>query len=105
MIDLADFYAQLGAPQSPGQDEQLILPGDVRVQVTPSGWTAFFEGIQADGAVLADAFEISRQQGAPVPFLTRSGYLGMKWQSPTSLPDTSQAVRALQAALRQMVGS
>ncbi len=102
VIDLANFYTLIGAPHNLGADEQLMLPGDVRVQVTPSGWTVFFEALQLEGSVLSDAFAISQQEGSAVPFLTRSGYLGMKWQSSTSLPDTSEAMRVLQAVLRQM---
>lgn len=105
MIDLTDFYTRLGVPRSPGQDEQLIFPGQVRVQVTATDWTAIFESVQVDAAVLNALLDLSRQPGAAVPFLTRSGYLGMKWQSLTPLPDTSDALQALQAVLRQVAAA
>lgn len=102
MIELADFYTQMDAPRSLGQDEQLILSEGVRVQVTETGWTALFEGVQVDGALLARVLESTRHTGSALPFLSRSGHLGMTWQSPSPLPDTSLAVRALRAALRQV---
>jgi hypothetical protein len=105
MIDIAEFYTLLGAPRSPGRDEQLLLPGEVRVQVDESGWTAIFEGLQADAQTLSDALELSRQAGAAIPFVSRSGHLGMKWQSLGSGADTAASVRALRAGLRQMVAS
>jgi hypothetical protein len=105
MIDIAQFYTLLGVPRSPGQDEQLMLPGEVRVQVDESGWTALFEGLQADARVLSDALEISRQAGAAIPFVSRSGHLGMKWQSLSSQSETSAAVLALRAGLRQVTPS
>lgn len=105
MIDIAEFYALLGGPLTPGQDEQLMLPGQVRVQVDASGWTALFEGLQADASALSDAFELSRQPGAAIPFVSQSGHLGLKWQSLTGLPDTSAAVLALRVGLRQLAPS
>lgn len=102
MIDLADFYAQLGAPRSLGEDEQLLLPGEVRVQVTPTGWTALFEGLPADGNALLGALAITPPHGLGVMFLSRSGHLGMRWQSPGGASDTFDALRALQALIRQL---
>ncbi len=105
MIDIAEFYTLLGVSRSPGQDEQLMLPGQVRVQVDESGWTAIFEGLPADAQTLSDALEISRQAGAAIPFVSRSGHLGMKWQSLSSGADTGASVLALRVGLRQMTAS
>lgn len=104
MIELADFYSRLDAPQSPGPDEQLLLPGDVRVQVTSAGWTAIFEGASPQPTALADALSISQQHGSVVPFLSRSGHLGVKWQSLTTSPDTSEAVFVLREVMRLLAG-
>ena len=105
VIELSDFFALLDAPQSTGPDEQLLLPGDVRVQVTRDGWTALFEGTPPEQVALAEALSMNQQHGSLVPFVSRSGYLGVKWQSLTAMPDTSEAVLALRAVMRQLAGA
>ena len=102
MIDIADFYAELGAAQTPGADEQLVLPGDVRVQAEGAGWSAIFESVPATEPYLRAALELGRQVPGVLPFLTRSGQVAMRWPSPSPMPDTTQAVRALRAVMRHM---
>lgn len=101
-MDVQDFFSRLGLPQPPGQNEQLMLPGEVRLQADEQGWTTIFQNRSGDEDAMRAGFELSRQLTALVPFLTRSGMMGLRWHSPPGSSDAADAVLALRAALRQM---
>ena len=103
MIDVADFYFQLAGVTTRGADEQIILPGEIRVQAAAAGWTAIFDSSAATAPTLEGAFLLARQFDGLVPFLTRSGRVGLKWASPSVLPQTTEGLRVLRAALLQLV--
>lgn len=100
MIDVDAFYAQLGATQSLGADEQLVLAGEVRVFCAQDGWTAVFEAMSPSDDRLDAAFEICRQEGGLVPFTTRSGPLAVKRPCPGEHDETAQALNSLRTVMR-----
>ena len=102
MIDVTDFYVQLGATTVPGPDEQLMLSGETRVQASEAGWTVIFEGTTATAARMRVAMQLGQQLNGLVPFTTRSGHVAMKWVASSPLPETVEGLRALRAALRRM---
>lgn len=105
MMDTQDFCKRLGLAQAPGAQEQILLPGDVRLQIDGQGWTAIFEQLAGDDAAMRASFDLSQQLPALVPFLTRSGRVGLQWRSRSAVDDAAQAVLALRAALRLLVPS
>ena len=99
MIDMDAFYRQLGAPQSLGPDEQLVLEGQVRVMCAHDAVTAVFEAVTTGEDKLDALFEICRLQGGLLPFTTRSGHLGVRVYSEGAADETGDILQRLRAVM------
>ena len=99
MIDIDTFYRQLGATQSLGADEQLLIRDQVRVMCTPEAVTAVFEGVSTGEDKLDALFHICRLQGGLLPFTTRSGHMALRFSSQGPTDDTAQALEHLNAVM------
>lgn len=102
MIDINFFCTDLGASQALATDEQLLLDKDVRLACGPNHWTAIFETRATDEPGMRAVFDISRSVGRVVPFITRSGQLGCKWESVIVQDETADALRSLRAVIRHL---
>ena len=106
MIDVDAFYRGLGASQSLGADEQLMLAGQVRVMCTADAVTAVFETLGTTEDMLDALFEVCRLQGGLLPFTTRSGHMALRQASETDADETAEALQRLRAVMaRFQVGS
>lgn len=99
MIDIDTFYRQLGATESLGADEQLVLPGQVRVMCAPEAVTVVFEAMSTGEDKLDALFHVCRQQGGLLPFTTRSGHVGLRISSQAPADETAIALQRLRAVL------
>ena len=100
MIDLDVFYRELGATQSLGADEQLVLAEQVRVMCAPEAATAVFQSLGTGEDKLDALFEVCRIQGGGVlPFTTRSGQLAVRLISETADDETVQVLQRLRAVM------
>lgn len=99
MIDIDTFYRQLGATQSLGADEQLLIRDQVRVMCTPEAVTAVFEGVSTGEDKLDALFHICRLQGGLLPFTTRSGHMALRIASAGSADETVDALQRLNAVM------
>ena len=102
MIDIDVFYRSLGAPHSLGSDDQLLLPGQVRVMCSPHAMTAIFEGLSTGEDKLDALFHICRLQGGMLPFTTRSGHLALRMSSESAPDDTALALDRLRAVMAHL---
>lgn len=102
MIDVEGFYRQLGSEQPVGPDEQLVLPGEIRVVGTPDAWTAIFDALSPSEDKLDALFDISRTEGALVPFTTRSGAIAVRGLCPHLGDETADAVTRLRAVIQHL---
>lgn len=99
MIDLDVFYRELGATQSLGADEQLVLAEQVRVMCAPEAATAVFQSLSTGEDKLDALFEVCRMQGGVLPFTTRSGQLAVRLISETADDETVQVLQRLRAVM------
>lgn len=99
MIDIDTFYRQMGAAQSLSADEQLVLPGQVRVMCTPDAMTAVFEAMSTGEDKLDALFQICRTQGGLLPFTTRSGKMALRISSQAPGDETADVLQRLRAVL------
>lgn len=99
MIDIDTFYRQLGATQSLGADEQLLIRDRVRVMCTPDAATAVFEGVSTGEDKLDALFQICRLQGGLLPFTTRSGHIALRFSSEGPADETADALQRLSAVM------
>lgn len=99
MIDMDSFYRSLGATQSLGADEQLMLEGQVRVMCTHDAVTAVFEALSTGEDKLDALFEVCRVQGGIVPFTTPSGQMALRLSSLSAADETAAALQRLRAVM------
>ena len=102
MIDIDAFYRALGAPQSLGADEQLLLQDQVRVMCSPHAMTAVFERLSTGEDKLDALFHICRLQGGILPFTTRSGHMALRMSSESTTDDTALALDRLRAVIAHL---
>lgn len=102
MIDMDAFYRQLGASQSLGADEQLMLEGQVRVMCAQDAVTAVFEDLSTGEDKLDALFEICRVQGGMLPFTTRSGQMALRLSSQGDTDETASALQKLRAVMAHL---
>lgn len=102
MLDTADFYRQMGAEQALQDDEQLLLPGSVRLHCSEQTWTVVFEDLRIAEGELRELFLAARHWPELVPFLTGGGQAALRWRDGSPLPQNARALQCLRAVLRHM---
>jgi hypothetical protein len=102
MIDIDTLYRALGATQSLGADEQLMLDDQVRVSCAQDAVTAIFESLNATEERLDALFEICRLQGGVLPFTTRSGHMAVRLSSESPTDETPSLLQRLRAVMAHL---
>ena len=96
------FYHSLGCEQSLGEDEQLLLFDQVRVQCNSNNVVAIFESAATDQRTLDALFQVSVSYTGCLPFMTRSGHPALRMHSIADCDETTAALDCLNATLLEM---
>ncbi len=95
MFDTDGFYRRLGAAESLGADEQLLVYDELRVMCTKSSLTIVFEEMSTGGDNLAALFDLSRSDAGLLPFTTRSGHMALRLTSEIAADETARALQCI----------
>jgi hypothetical protein len=99
VFDRNRFYRSLGCEQSLGEDEQLLLLDQVRLQCSPSNVVVIFESSVTDQRTLDALFQSSVSYNGCLPFITRSGLPAIRMHSIVEQDETDIALECLNALL------
>ena len=101
MFDTDGFYRRLGAAESLGADEQLLVYGELRVMCTESTVTIVFEEMSTGSDNLATLFDLSRSDAGLLPFTTRSGHMALRLTSEIAVDETARALQCISTIMQR----
>jgi hypothetical protein len=102
VFDRDRLYHSLGCEQSLGEDEQLLLFDQVRVQCSSNNVVAILESAVTDQRTLDALFQVSVSYTGCLPFMTRSGHPALRMHSMLDWDETLTALDCLNAIFLEL---